>query len=157
MNFSISEYKGKSLNGIFKVRNEVGDDLILIKAKSNKVGRSFLSSPFSRLILYSAIYVNEEEKGEIVHENHLEELFPYLSTIDEISGRPNYESGGYTESKYSLFFSNEDFLAKIVGYFFSYKNWYLRGEGFLVRKIGEDIEFRELRIEEYLPTSIISI
>ena len=98
INFSVEYERRRSFNGIFKVKdienttykNKKGEELILINAKADKIARSFLSSPFSRLILYSAIYVNEEEKGEIVHYTHFEELFPYISTIDEISGAMYY-------------------------------------------------------------------
>jgi hypothetical protein len=32
----------------------------------------------------------KKKKGEIVHYTHFEELFPYISTIDEISGAMYY-------------------------------------------------------------------
>jgi len=58
----------------------------------------------------------------------------------------------HSKNKYSLFFSKEDFFARILGYFFLLTNWYFRGEGFLLRKKGENIEFRELKREEYIPS-----
>jgi hypothetical protein len=48
--------------------------------------------------------------------------------------------------------NQKDFFARILGYFFLLTNWYFREEGFLIRKQGENIEFRELKREEYIPS-----